>query len=240
MTTKIDGGTWMPEDMMFEEVEVGVPYSGIFITFEGGEGSGKSTVIKALAEHLANWDQKHIIVNDPGGCSISQAIRAILLNNNNKQISKTTEMLLYQAARAQLFHQKILPLLQDGYIVLCDRFFDSTRVYQGHVRGWGLKTCKWFEKMTAWGVVPDLTIYLDVTPEVGLERSRDANCTRVSVGGPDESRFENEALVFHEEVRKGYQLLAIFAKDRIVTIDTNSATKEEVAAEVIQTYEMRV
>ena len=108
--SRIDGGKWLPVYRVFEEALIGLQHSVTFITFEGGEGSGKSSAIKGLSEYLAKWNVKHMVVNDPGGCEISNAIRTILLNKHNTHLARTTEMLLYQAARAQLFHEKILPL----------------------------------------------------------------------------------------------------------------------------------
>src|SRR4030042_5389945 len=141
---------------------------GKFITFEGSEGSGKSTQSKMLARFLEKKGYRVIFLREPGGTKISEKIRKILLDNKNDGMSQETEMLLYMAARAQLVRAVILPALQAGKIVICDRFLDSTIAYQGYGLGMDIKAIQYIGKITTAGLKPDLTIFLGLPIEKGL------------------------------------------------------------------------
>jgi len=189
----------------------------MFITLEGCEGSGKSSVIKAIAMHIADkYGRKVVSTNDPGGCDIAMAIRKVLLSSGSTNLCKSSELLLYQASRNQLVQEVIKPALMRGEVVVCDRFLDSTRAYQGS-RGWDDATIGWLEGFSEiHKCLPDLTLYLDVIPETGLERSK----KRLADGNIDEGRFEAEEINFHNQVRNIYYQLSQ-SEDRIVKIDAN-------------------
>lgn len=173
---------------------------GIFITFEGGEGAGKTTLIESIIEELKRKGRKVVKTREPGGTELGEEIRKILLHGG--AISPYAELALFLASRAQHVQQLIRPALEEGKVVLCDRFNDSSIAYQGVARGLGFEevgdVCSFFSE----GLVPDLTLYLDLAPEVGLER---ASRARV------QDRIESETLSFHQKIREGY--LAIHQKD---------------------------
>lgn len=183
----------------------------MFITFEGGEGSGKTSVIKAISKLLSEKNIAHITTREPGGSLIAEKIRNILLDKNHTQISGNTEALLFAAARIQHLEEVILPALNENKIVLCDRFIDSSLAYQGHARGLGidvaLKVNHFAEKH-----LPDYTFYIDVDPKLGLKRADQRG---------DLNRLDLETFEFHEKVREGYLLLAERYKDRYIIIDGN-------------------
>lgn len=170
---------------------------GKFITFEGPEGSGKSTQIKMLANYLKKKGFKVLCVREPGNTEIGEKIRKILLDPRNKEMSKYTEMLLYMAARAQLIKEVITPALKKGWMVLCDRFLDSTRAYQGFALGVELSLIDKLGRTACQGIEPDLTILLDVDTKEGLKRA-----------GRFRDRIERRPFSFHERVGKGYLKLA--------------------------------
>ncbi len=191
---------------------------GIFITFEGGDGSGKTTIIKRLAYYLEEKGKEVVLTRDPGGTRISDQIRAILLDSKNTELTEKSELMLYQCARSQLLTEVIIPALKkENVIVLCDRFMDSTRVYQGMVRECGRYVTDWFEKFVVGFHPPDKTFFLDVDPEVGLYRSYKA----LEGESGDEARMENEGLSFHEKVQQGFHTLAKMEPNRFTIIDAN-------------------
>ncbi|MCM8783650.1 MAG: dTMP kinase [Candidatus Omnitrophica bacterium] len=169
---------------------------GIFITFEGPEGSGKSTHAKRLSSFLKSKGHSVILLREPGGTKISEEIRRILLDKRNKKIDSKTEALLYLAARAQLVKEKITPALKSGRIVILDRFQDSTIVYQGHGGGLDLSLLDKLGRFVTEGLIPDLTFLLDINTKEGLRRC----------GLKD--RMEKKSFSFHQRVRKGYLELA--------------------------------
>lgn len=172
----------------------------LFITFEGPEGSGKSTQIGLLATALAS-KRRVVVTREPGGTRIGNAIRGVLLDPNHTEMSPRAETLLFNAARAQIVDEVIRPALARGDVVLCDRFADSTLAYQGFGHGQPLEALRLLGAYATAGLTPDLTIYLDIDVEAGLARKR--------AGAPDEwNRMEEKALVFHQEVRRGYLALA--------------------------------
>ena len=188
----------------------------MFITFEGIEGSGKSTQINRLAKWLSSQDNKDpVVTREPGGCAISDKIRSILLDTANVAMNEQAELLLYAAARAQHVAEIIQPALKNGKIVLCDRYSDATLAYQGFGRGLPRPLIVEINRLASLGTTPDLTLLLDFDPEIGLDRARQRNATSL---GPDENRFEQENMDFHRRIREGYLTLAS-AESRFCVID---------------------
>ena len=177
----------------------------LFITFEGIEGSGKSTQLRHLLEHLQTLGYQAVATREPGGCPISNVIRTLLLDPENGKMTSRTELLLYSAARAQHVAEFIRPALATGKFDLCDRFADATTVYQGAGRGLNMTELDSINTFAASGLVPDLTLLLDYPAEAGLQRARQRN--KVSKL-ESEGRFELEALAFHQRIRQGYLDLA--------------------------------
>ena len=186
-----------------------------FITFEGIEGSGKTTQLLLLQAYLQALGYQVAATREPGGCPISDAIRALLLNPENDNMAARTELLLYSAARAQHVDEVIRPALAEGKIVLCDRFSDATTVYQGAGRGLDLAQLETINKFATDGLVPDLTLLLDYPVEAGLQRARTRNRNDKLEA---EGRFELEALAFHQRIRHGYLELAQ-SRNRFCIID---------------------
>ncbi len=176
-----------------------------FITFEGIEGCGKSTQVGLLATRLAEGPIPVLTTREPGGCPIADAIRQILLDPANTALVPRAELLLYAAARAQHVSEKVIPALQQGSIVICDRFTDATLAYQGFGRGLDINLILTLNEVATEGKRPDLTLLLDMPAEEGLMRARQRNITSAL---SHEERFEKEALEFHQKVRNGYLQLA--------------------------------
>ncbi len=188
----------------------------MFITFEGIEGCGKSTQIKLLAKVLQQEGYRLLLTREPGGCPIADKIRSLLLDADNSSMLGTTELMLYAAARAQHVSEVIRPALDDGTVVLCDRFSDATRAYQSFARGIDRQRIEALNDMACEGVYPFLTILIDCEVETGLGRARQ----RIeSATGPREERFELESLAFHQRVRNGYLQLAAEEPERFLIID---------------------
>ncbi|HEY8499457.1 MAG TPA: dTMP kinase [Clostridia bacterium] len=183
---------------------------GLFITFEGGDGSGKSTQLSLLKEYLIKKGIKILTLREPGGAAISEKIRNIILDNRNAEMSPVTEMLLYAASRAQLVSQVIKPSLEKGITVICDRFVDSSYVYQGLARGLGIDTVKLVNDIAIENIMPDITFFMDIDPELALKRRFDASI-------PD--RLENESISFHRDVYEGYLKLTGLYPERIKRIN---------------------
>ncbi len=176
-----------------------------FITFEGIEGSGKTTQLRQLDKHLQALGYQTLVTREPGGCSISDIIRALLLDPENSNMASRTELLLYSAARAQHVVECIEPALKAGKVVLCDRYSDATTVYQGAGRGLDLKQLEAINNFATKGLTPDLTLLLDYPAEAGLQRARSRNNIDQM---ETEGRFELEAISFHRRIREGYLALA--------------------------------
>ncbi len=189
---------------------------GRFITFEGIEGSGKSSQITLLTEYLRSKQRAVMLTREPGGTPIGDQVRKVLLDPANKALDPQAELLLYAASRAQHLTQVVRPALASGMVVLCDRFSDATIAYQGYGRGLDLTVIHALDRIVTAGMRPDLTIVLDVEAAVGLARARSRNDQQ---GLEAEARFENEALAFHERVRQGYLALAREAPDRMKIVD---------------------
>ena len=191
----------------------------MFITFEGPEGSGKTTQIALLAERLSAQGLNVIAVREPGGTPIGDQIRKVVHDLKNQEMDPRAELLLYSASRAQLVTQVIRPHLEKGGIVLCDRYFDSTLAYQGYGRGLDLSALQVITQFATNNLTPDLTLYLDIEAEQGLQR-------RSSSGG-EWNRMDDQELAFYHRVCDGYRLLIAAAPERWVEIDA-SQSKEAV------------
>jgi dTMP kinase len=185
--------------------------SAPFVTFEGIEGSGKTTQIRRLSQYLTDKGVSHRLTREPGGTKLADEIRSLLLSPRDESVFPETELLLYEAARAQHVRGVILPALASGQPVLCDRFYDATSAYQGFSRGIDAPRVEWLNAFASGGVSPDLTFLLDVSPEDGFARIRGRGI------GPD--RIESESLRFHRMVREGYLRLHQRDPGRILRID---------------------
>ncbi|MCA9951115.1 MAG: dTMP kinase [Anaerolineales bacterium] len=185
----------------------------MFITFEGPEGSGKTTQIKLLTPFLQKQGFAVVATREPGGTSIGDQIRVILHAVGNREMQPISEVLLYSASRAQLVRELVQPALRDGKIVLCDRFADSTIAYQGYGRGLSLPDLQALTKIATGGLQPDLTLFLDIDVELGLAR-------RVS-GGDEMNRLDLETVAFHQRVRAGYHQQMQADPQRWVVVDAN-------------------
>ncbi len=184
------------------------------ITLEGGEGSGKTSILKLMADILEQQGHQIVCTREPGGIEIAEQIRQVILDRNNSSMDPRTEALLYAAARRQHLVEKVIPALDAGKIVLCDRFIDSSLAYQGYARGIGIEEIYAINKFAIDDHMPDLTLYFDVEPQVGLARiEKDA--------GREVNRLDVESMKFHEAVREGYQLLVNQYPERIQVIDAS-------------------
>lgn len=192
--------------------------NGTFITFEGIDGAGKSTHIRFLAKVLQENGLDVVHVREPGGTSIGEQLRGIVLDPRNSEISPRTELLIYEAARSQLMHETIIPALQSGDVVLCDRFIDSTIAYQGYGRDLSLNFINQANSFATDGIVPDLTFFMGCSYR-GKESDRvDSRDTK--------DRIEREDLYFKERIRKGFSDLIANEPDRFVCIDTTGKHSE--------------
>lgn len=189
---------------------------GKFITFEGGEGSGKSTQIRILADRLNAANLRTITTREPGGSPGAEIIRHVLLSGIGKTLGPEAESLLFAAARDDHVHEVIKPALEQGVWVVCDRFTDSTRVYQGELGKVDPKLIRAMERVTIGDLKPDLTIILDVPVAVGLERARQ----RRGAAAPD--RFESEDVAFHEKLRAAYRRIAENDPQRCALVDADA------------------
>jgi dTMP kinase len=189
----------------------------LFITLEGIEGSGKTSQMERLCRHLEAAGRKVTVTREPGGTPIGQKIRALLLDPANSALVPEAELLLYMADRVQHIRTCILPALETGQVVLCDRFFDATIVYQGVARGLPAQMVQDLYALTCGALMPDLTFLLDLPPEEGLKRA----WAQLAAGDRtrSESRFEEEQLDFHRKVRAGYLHLAETQRERFCIID---------------------
>ncbi len=185
---------------------------GKLITFEGTDGAGKTTQINLLKEYLTEKGFDVVLTREPGGTTISEKIREILLDKNNTEMKDKTEVLLYAAARAQHVLEKIIPALNEGKIVISDRFFDSNIAYQGFGRGIGEETVFEINKFALCGIMPDLTFFLDASPKTGLKR-------KINEKNHTLDRMEKESETFHERVYEGFCTLCDKYPERIKRID---------------------
>ena len=190
---------------------------GLLISIEGLDGSGKTTQIEMLKKHLENLGEKVIVLREPGGTNIGEQIRTILLDHKNTEMNDVAEMFLYAASRAQLFSQIIKPNLESGIIVICDRFIDSSIVYQGYGRGLDVDDVIKANLTAIQNRLPDITLFIDINAMTSLERRMNASKA---------DRLEREAIQFHERVYEGYIKLSKIFKDRIIIINGEGKIKD--------------
>lgn len=192
--------------------------TGLFITVEGPDGAGKSSLVKGLVPLIQSALSIPLVVTrEPGGSDIAEEIREILLNPEHTAMDDRTEALLLAAGRRQHVVEKIIPALERNEVVLCDRFVDSSIAYQGHARGIGMEEVAAINQFATEGLTPDLTLYLDVDAEVGLNRIADKNSNRTH------DRLELEEVTFHEKVREAYHQLVKENSERFVTVDASQS-----------------
>ncbi len=195
---------------------------GLFISFEGIDGSGKSTQLKLLAERLQQLGYSVVVSAEPGGTPIGQQIRRILLDSKNNEMAPMAELLLMFASRAQTAEQWIRPALTRGAIVLSDRFTDSSLAYQGEARGLGFETVHALHRLTLGAMLPELTICIDIDLHTSLRRAQARNM--LVEGAPAiETRLDEQSLEFYRKVRKGYQKIAYQEPDRFHVVDGDAA-----------------
>lgn len=206
-------------------------HRGFLITFEGGEGGGKTTQIVRLRDRLTKVGHDVVVLREPGGTVISEQIREVVLSSKNVGIAFTTEVLLFQAARAQIYREIVLPSLAAGKVVLMDRSRDSSVVYQGIVRGFGEHLIEELNDISTKNTYPDLTILLDLPVEIGLERRRES-------GKID--RLDMESTDFHRQVREGYLKIAHADKNKRWVVLDASKTLEMVEEDIWQTVQKRM
>ncbi len=198
---------------------------GKTISFEGGEGAGKGTLIRGLMKELKKYDLDILQTREPGGVKISEQIREVIVNKDNTSMCYETEALLYAAARAQLMNEVIFPARDNGKTIILDRFVDSSYVYQGVARGLGIEKVVEINKFATKDFLPDKTIILDIEPEIGLSRIFENN--------RETNRLDMESIEFHKKIREGYHLLSKMFPDRIVLVDA-SKSPEEVLEDVLK------
>ncbi|MBT2732345.1 dTMP kinase [Carnobacterium sp. ISL-102] len=207
---------------------------GIFITIEGPDGAGKTSVIKELIPMLVKTVQQEIVATrEPGGSRIAEEIRELILNPENTEMDIRTEALLYAAGRRQHLIEKIIPALEAGKVVICDRFVDSSLAYQGVARGIGVSEVAKINQFATENLSPDLTLYLDIEAHLGLERINQNKENRQF------DRLDQETLEFHEKVRSAYLDIAKEQSERVVQIDA-SQELEKVVEECYQTIIKKV
>lgn len=194
---------------------------GLFITFEGGEGAGKSTQATLLARHLESLGHRVVLCRDPGGTTVGEKIRSVLLDNSHAELAPRVELLLYLASRAQLVTEVIQPALATGQVVISDRFHHSTLAYQGGARELDMDEVRRMNLFATGGVLPDITFLLDLTPAEGFARK--------GMGNAD--RMEDQGMEFHERVTRAFRTLAAEEPERIVVLDA-SRPVDDLAREV--------
>jgi dTMP kinase len=192
---------------------------GIFITMEGPEGAGKTTITQMLGKALQQEGYQVLLTREPGGVPISEQIREVILNRDNTAMDSRTEALLYAAARRQHLVEVVMPELERGGIVLCDRFIDSSLAYQGHARGLDIEEVYNINKFAIGDMMPDATLFFDIDPEEGLRRIQ-------SNGEREVNRLDLEALDFHKKVCEGYQFIINRWKERFIIVDAGRSIDE--------------
>ena len=197
---------------------------GKFITFEGCDGCGKSTQLKMLNEYLTKENVPHIFTREPGGGKISEAIREILLSGKNMEMTDECEALLYAAARVQHLSDRVEPALAKGELVICDRYVDSSLAYQAYARGLGTDFIGGINAFALKHYLPDVTIFIDLTPEAAFKRKH---------GADENDRLEQAGMAFHKRVYEGYKKLASENPDRFVCVDGNK-TPQEIFEEIVR------
>ncbi|MDA8235717.1 MAG: dTMP kinase [Clostridia bacterium] len=203
--------------------------TGIFITMEGPDGAGKTTQAKLLGQYLTDRGRQVVFTREPGGTRISEAIRQLVLDPTYGEMADKTEILLYAAARAQHVRELIIPALEEGKVIICDRFIDSTLAYQGYGRGIDPALIKTVNEMAIQGVKPHLTLVFDLEPGEGLERIKERQKGEVD-------RLEGEGLAFHQRVRQGFLAIAREEEQRCKVVDARKSL-EQVHRQVVQLVE---
>ncbi|MGE6379409.1 dTMP kinase [Peribacillus muralis] len=192
---------------------------GIFITMEGPEGAGKTTIAQMLGKALQEEGYQVLLTREPGGVPISEQIREVILNKKNTAMDPRTEALLYAAARRQHLVEVVKPELDRGGIVLCDRFIDSSLAYQGHARGLDIEEVYSINKFAIGDMMPDVTFFFNIDPEEGLKRIQ-------SNGEREVNRLDLEALDFHKKVCEGYQIIMDRWRERFIVVDAGRTIEE--------------
>ncbi|MBM7841098.1 dTMP kinase [Alkalihalobacillus xiaoxiensis] len=205
---------------------------GYFITIEGGEGAGKTTVFNELEKRIRQKGHQVVRTREPGGVQLAEQIRDILLHTKDIDMDDRTEALLYAAARREHLVKKVIPALEEGAIVLCDRFIDSSLAYQGYARGIGVEAVRAINEFAVEDYMPDLTLYFSVKPEIGLARVKKDQVR-------DWNRLDQEKLDFHKRVETGYNLINEEAKDRVQVIDANQSM-EKVIEDTLRIVEKHI
>ena len=190
---------------------------GKFITFEGCDGCGKSTQLRMLSTYLTEKNIPHIFTREPGGGKISEAIREILLSGKNMEMTDECEALLYAASRVQHLSDRVEPALQEGKLVICDRYVDSSLAYQAYARGLGMEFVSKINAFALDGYLPDLTFFIDLSPEEAFQRKH---------GADENDRIEQAGLAFHKKVYEGYLAVAKAYPDRVVVVDGRQSIDE--------------
>jgi dTMP kinase len=190
-----------------------------FITFEGCDGCGKTTVLKLVSEELSKRNIDFLLTREPGGSKIAEQIRNIILDKKNIEEDSRTEALLYAASRRQHLTDVVLPALEKGKLVLSDRYIDSSLAYQGYARGIGIKEVMSINAFAINGLMPDVTFFLDLTPEEGLKR--------IASRSRESDRLDKEKLAFHQKVYEGYKIIIKDDPKRFVIIDAKKTPDEE-------------
>jgi len=208
--------------------------NGMFITFEGPDGAGKSTQIQKLAQYINDKGYPYILTREPGGTKIGDAIREILINPDHTEMVDETEVLLYAASRAQHIREVILPALHDGKIVLCDRFVDASIAYQGYGLGVSMEAVKAINRFAVGELEPNRTYLIDISPEIGRERMTKRQTH--SQGSEDLDRIEQKNLDYHQRVREGFQRIYIENKQRICLVNGNQPP-EDVFKAILSDFE---
>ncbi|WP_404406596.1 dTMP kinase [Jeotgalibacillus malaysiensis] len=198
---------------------------GLFITLEGPEGAGKTTASVEIKKELESLGYDVLLTREPGGIKIAEKIREVILDPSHIEMDSRTEALLYAAARRQHLVEKVKPALDAGKVVLCDRFIDSSLAYQGYARGLGIDEVWSINQFAIGSMMPDCTLYFDISPEEGLERIGQNE-------GREVNRLDLEGMVFHKKVYEGYQILRERFPERMRRIDA-SASLEDVTAEAV-------
>ena len=196
----------------------------LFITFEGGEGAGKTSVLKAIGERLQEKQRNVLFTREPGGIEIAEKIRSVILDPVHIEMHERTEALLYAAARSQHFYEKVMPALENGQHVLCDRFIDSSLAYQGHARGIGIDDVLAINEFAIGKRLPDVTIFFDLAPEKGLARIQATRADEIN-------RLDTEGLAFHKKVYEGYEIVMNRYPSRFKVVNADQAL-EQVIEEV--------
>jgi len=206
---------------------------GLFITFEGGEGVGKTTQINLLKSYLLNINYKVVCSREPGGTVEGEQVRKLLVSGSSKTWDPISEALMFNASRRQHINKIIFPSLDKGYIVLCDRFIDSTIVYQGYAGSIEQSILKDLHKKFCYNLYPDLTFFLDLEASLGLKRTRKRSDYK------EENRFENFGLDYHNKISKGFNNLANNNKERIITIDASQSI-EQISKNIINFINLKL